>query len=161
MSNSTKVTWRRYVRLAVVVLLLVWFFIVLSQTVFGRKPFDGNHFQPELFWSYRSVQMKEAWFVRQIIGNVIMYMPFGFLFPLLLNRKLSGWKVFAITLIAGLAISFSTEFMQYIFRIGLFEFDDMFHNGLGIVIGFLIHLVFVRAFDFLSDIGGLHAQEDS
>lgn len=153
--------FKKYYKPVVIVLLLIWLGIVLSHTVLGRKPFDGRHFQPELFWSYRSVQMKEAWFVRQIIGNVIMYMPFGFLFPLLLGRKLSGLRVFAITLIAGLAISFSTEFMQYVFRIGLFEFDDMFHNGLGVVIGFLIHLVFVRAFDFLSDIGGLHAQEDS
>lgn len=84
--------------------------------------------------------------MRQIIGNVIMYMPFGFLFPFLLEEKLSGWKLFVITLIAGLAVSFTTESMQYIFRIGLFEFDDLFHNGLGIVIGFLMHLVFVRIF---------------
>ena len=33
--------------------------------------------------------------------------------------------------------------MQYLFRIGLFEFDDLFHNGLGIVIGFLMRLLFV------------------
>ena len=53
-----------------------------------------------------------------------------------------------ITLIAGLAVSFTTESMQYLFKIGLFEFDDLFHNGLGIVIGFLLHLVFGRIFDF-------------
>ena len=127
-------------------MLLIWFGIVLSLTVLGREPFDGRHFQPELFWSYRSAQMKETWFVRQIIGNVIMYMPFGFLFPFLLEEKLSGWKLFVITLIAGLAVSFTTESMQYLFKIGLFEFDDLFHNGLGIVIGFLVHLVFVRIF---------------
>ncbi|MBQ0089989.1 MAG: VanZ family protein [Prevotellaceae bacterium] len=53
------------------------------------------------------------------------------------------WKLFVITIIAGLAISFTTESMQYLFRIGLFEFDDLFHNGLGIVIGFLMRLLFV------------------
>lgn len=153
--------FKKYYKPAVIVLLLIWLGIVLSLTVLGRKPYDGNHFQPELFWSYRSVQMKEAWFVRQIIGNVIMYMPFGFLFPFLLKGKLSGWKLFAITVIAGLTISFTTESMQYLFKIGLFEFDDLLHNGLGIVIGFLIHLVFIRVFDSLSAKGGLHAQEDS
>ena len=141
MSNTEII--KKYLKPAVIVLLLIWLGIVLSLTVLGREPFDGRHFQPELFWSYRSAQMKETWFVRQIIGNVIMYMPFGFLFPFLLKEKLSGWKLFVITIIAGLAISFTTESMQYLFRIGLFEFDDLFHNGLGIVIGFLIHLVFV------------------
>lgn len=117
---------------------------VLSLTMFGRKSFEGSHFQPELFWSYSAVQLQKTPFVRQMIGNVIMYRPFGFLFPFLLEEKSSGWKLFAITLIAGLAISFSTESMQFLLKIGLFEFDDLFHNGLGIVIGFLIHLVFVR-----------------
>lgn len=145
MSNTEII--KKYLKPAVIVLLLIWFGIVLSLTVLGREPFDGRHFQPELFWSYRSTQMKETWFVRQIIGNVIMYMPFGFLFPFLLKEKVSGWKPFVITIIAGLAISFTTESMQYLFRIGLFEFDDLFHNGLGIVIGFLLHLFFVRIFD--------------
>lgn len=138
---------KKYLKPAVIVLLLIWLGIVLSLTVLGRKPYDGNHFQPELFWSYSAVQLKKAWFVRQIICNVIAYMPFGFLFPFLLKEKLSGWKLFVITIIAGLAISFTTESMQYLFRIGLFEFDDLFHNGLGIVIGFLVHLFFVRIFD--------------
>lgn len=145
MSNTEII--KKYLKPAVIVLLLIWFGIVLSLTVLGREPFDGRHFQPELFWSYRSAQMKETWFVRQIIGNVIMYMPFGFLFPFLLEEKLSGWKLFAVTLVAGLAVSFSAESMQYLLRIGLFEFDDLFHNGLGIVIGFLIHWGFVLVVD--------------
>lgn len=141
--SNTRVK-KKYFKLGVVIMLLIWLGIILSLTVLGRTSLGGgNHFQPELFWSYRSVQMKEEWFVRQIICNVIAYMPFGFLFPFLLKEKLSGWKLFVITLLTGLAFSLTTESMQYLFRIGLFEFDNLFHNGLGIVIGFLIHLVFV------------------
>lgn len=144
MSNTEII--KKYLKPAVIVLLLIWLGIVLSLTVLGRKPYDGNHFQPELFWSYKYGYKAGTGFMLQMIENVIMYMPFGFLFPFLLEGKLSGWKLFAVTLVAGLAVSFSTEFMQYIFRIGLFEFDDLFHNGLGIVIGFLVHLFFVRIF---------------
>ena len=139
MSNTG--VFKKYLKPAVIVLLLIWLGIVLSLTVLGRTPSVGNHFQPDFLWSYKYGYKQGSWFVLQMIENVIMYMPFGFLFPFLLEEKLSGWKLFVITLIAGLAVSFTTESMQYLFKIGLFEFDDLFHNGLGIVIGFLIHLV--------------------
>ena len=139
--------FKKYLKPGAVILLLVWLCIVLSLTVLGREPFEGRHFQPDFLWSYKYGYKQGSWFVLQMIENVIMYMPFGFLFPFLLEGKLSGWKLFVITLIAGLAVSFTTESMQYLFRIGLFEFDDLFHNGLGIVIGFLVHLVFIRVFD--------------
>ena len=107
-------------------------------------PFEGRHFQPEVFWSYRSVQLKEAWFVGQILGNVAMYIPFGLIFPFLFKDKLDGWKAFIITLLAGIVISFCTESIQYIFKIGLFEFDDIIHNALGTVIGFLLSRIAIR-----------------
>ena len=138
MSNTR--VFKKYFKPGAIVLLLIWLGIVLSLTVLGREPFDGRHFQPDFLWSYKYGYKSGTWFVLQMIENVIMYMPFGFLFPFLLKEKLSGWKLFAITLLAGLTISFSTESIQYLYRIGLFEFDDLFHNGLGIVIGFLIHL---------------------
>ena len=142
MSNTG--IFKKYIKPVVIVLLLMWLGIVLSLTVLGREPFEGRHFQTDFLWSYKYGYKQGSRFVFQMIENVVMYMPFGFLFPFLLKEKLSGWKLFVITIIAGLAISFTTEFMQSLFRIGLFEFDDLFHNGLGIVIGFLVQLVFVR-----------------
>ena len=140
---TKKTKSRYYLKTIILVLLLLWLIIVFSLTVFGRQPFEGQHFQPEVFWSYRSAQLKEAWFVRQIIGNVAMYIPFGFIFPFLFKDKLDGWKVFVITLLAGIVISFCTESIQYIFKIGLFEFDDIIHNALGTVIGFLLSRIAV------------------
>ena len=124
--------------------LFIWFVFVLFLTILGRMPFEGQHFQPEVFWSYRSAQLKQAWFVRQILGNVVMYIPFGLIFPFLFKKKLDGWKVFIITLLAGIVISFFTESIQYIFKIGLFEFDDIIHNALGTVIGFLLGRIAIR-----------------
>lgn len=144
MSRPTRKEKKRKHYAIILTTLFIWFVFVLCFTVLGRKPFDGRHFQPEVFWSYRSVQLKESWFVRQILGNVAMYIPFGFVFPFLFKDRLSGWMVFIITLLAGIAVSFFTESMQYIFKIGLFEFDDIIHNALGTAIGFLLSRIAIR-----------------
>ena len=143
MSRPTRKEKKRQYYAIILTTLFIWFVFVLFLTVLGRMPFEGQHFQPEVFWSYRSVQFKEAWFVRQILGNVAMYIPFGLIFPFLFKDKLDGWKVFIITLLAGIVISFCTESIQYIFKIGLFEFDDIIHNALGTVIGFLLSRIAV------------------
>lgn len=70
-----------------------------------------------------------------------MYIPFGLIFPFLFKDKLDSWKVFIITILAGIVISIFTESMQYIFKIGLFEFDDIIHNMLGTVIGFFCNRI--------------------
>jgi glycopeptide antibiotics resistance protein len=38
--------------------------------------------------------------------------------------------------LSAFGISFSIEVIQLVFKMGLFEFDDMFHNVLGAVIGY-------------------------
>ena len=139
MDNS----YRTQIKIGAVVLLLIWLVIILSLTVLGREPFDGRHFQPQLFWSYSPEQLAKPTFVRQVIGNIVAYIPLGFLLPILLREKLGFRKCFVLTLAIGIAISFCTESIQYLFRIGLFEFDDMIHNGLGAVIGFLLYRVMV------------------
>ena len=35
-------------------------------------------------------------------------------------------------------VSFVIEVVQLVFKLGLFEFDDIFHNTLGAVIGFVM-----------------------
>ena len=135
MDNS----FRKQIKIGAVVLLLIWLVIILSLTVLGREPFEGRHFQPQLFWSYSPEQLAKPAFVRQVIGNIVVYMPLGFLLPILLRDKLSVRKCFVITLAVGVTISFITESIQYLLQIGLFEFDDMVHNGLGVVIGLLLY----------------------
>lgn len=96
MSNTG--VFKKYLKPAVIVLLLIWLGIVLSLTVLGRTPSDGNHFQPDFLWSYKYGYKEGARFVFQMIENVIMYMPFGFLFPFLLKEKIFGRMLFVITL---------------------------------------------------------------
>ena len=102
--------------------LIGYVLIILGETVLFRTPFDGQHFQPQLFWSY------EVWDVqkRQIIANILLFIPMGFLVGTL-------WKWRGV--MVGSGVSVAIELLQMISRRGLFEFDDILHNTLGTFIG--------------------------
>lgn len=71
--------------------------------------------------------------LRVVIGNVVMFIPFGFLgwvFP-----KLKDFQSLIFTFIASIVI---VEAMQYFTRLGIFEVDDILLNTFGVYIGYLI-----------------------
>ena len=47
-------------------------------------------------------------------------------------------------LIVGISVSAIIEFSQLIFMRGLFEWDDMIHNGLGCMMGGLLTNIFLK-----------------
>ncbi len=73
-----------------------------------------------------------------VVGNVVMFIPFGFLgwiFP-----KLNEIKSLLFTFISAITI---VEALQYFTRMGIFEVDDIILNTLGVFLGFL-HRKFVE-----------------
>ena len=64
-----------------------------------------------------------------LFGNILIFMPFGFFLYLSKASPLSR-----ITL-RGFLLSLSVEVCQYVFYLGLFEWDDMLHNSLGCLMG--------------------------
>ena len=103
-------------------------FLILAETVLIRKPFSGQHFNPELFWSWRQFSVQR----NQILTNVIMFAPVG-----VLTGHLWKWK--GLSVAAGLSIAI--ELLQLITARGLCEFDDVFHNMIGAVIGIGIVMI--------------------
>ena len=106
-------------------LLMGYAFLILAETVLIRKPFSGQHFNPEFFWSWRAWNVQRG----QILTNVIMFAPVG-----VLTGHLWKWK--GLWVAAGLSIAI--ELLQLITARGLCEFDDVLHNVLGAVIGIRI-----------------------
>jgi len=102
--------------------LLGYAFLILAETVLIRKPFVGEHIKLELFWSWR------AWSVQQnqILTNVIMFVPVGVLIGWI-------WRWRGLWAAAGLSVFI--EILQLVTARGLCEFDDVFHNMIGAVIG--------------------------
>ena len=103
-------------------LLLGYCFFVLAVTILIRTPFEGLHFQPELFWSYKVWNVQRE----QIIANVIMFIPVG-----VLGGLIWRWKAVAFAAVFSVII----EVVQLVSRRGLFEFDDIIHNTLSAAIG--------------------------
>ena len=63
---------------------------------------------------------------KQILANVIMFLPVGVLVGWI-------WRWRGLWVAAGLSIAI--EFLQLVTSRGLCEFDDVFHNMFGAVIG--------------------------
>jgi hypothetical protein len=117
------VAWRVWKR-PCLGMLVGYAVLLLAETVLIRKPFIGQHFQPELFWSWRAWNVQRG----QIIANVIMFFPVG-----LLVGCIWGWR--GILVAAGLSVGI--EILQLITARGLCEFDDVIHNCSGAVVGVL------------------------
>lgn len=86
-----------------------------------------------LFYSYREAWNSFAavdW--RNIILNILMFVPFGFLLPFLSERFQKFWT----TYLAGFLFTLLIESVQLIFKIGVFECDDLMNNFLGAMIGY-------------------------
>jgi glycopeptide antibiotics resistance protein len=87
-----------------------------------------------------------------------MLLPEGVLLPIALNdykcnckrqvQPLEKSKNFRATgffcqvALLGFLTSLSIELLQLVLKRGLFEFDDMFHNTLGVIIGYGIWWIF-------------------
>ena len=102
-------------------LLTVLYFTVLSRSI-------GLHTaQFELFWSYKKWFAGDFDLGREIIANIAMFLPFGFLSSCLLQTygRLNRRTVIIIA-VAGLAASLTIETLQLVFMRGLFEWDDVF-----------------------------------
>ena len=111
-------------------ILFCYIVIVIGATIFIRS---GVYEHANLFSSYI-----EAWnnysksYWRNIILNILMFVPFGFLLPLFSDR----FKKFYWTLGLSFLFTFGIESTQYITKRGIFEVDDIMNNWIGALIGY-------------------------
>ena len=83
-------------------------------------------------------------FIRNVIGNIILFVPFGFLMSDLINAK-SGKINFIVISILTLITSLSIETIQmYIGR--SFDIDDILLNYVGSILGYLLFKIINKTF---------------
>ena len=131
--RKTKVLWA--------VVFGCYLFVVLCATLLDRGGMWGGRVIP-LFYSYR-----EAWRSfstiewRNLILNILLFVPFGFLLPLGVKWFRSFYKTYA----AGFLFTLLIELTQLLLRRGVVEMDDIFNNLLGTMIGFGCFAIFAAA----------------
>lgn len=114
--------------------LLIYLGVVFASTVFTRMP-TVRQYELIPFWSWYEVFIKHSrsLLVENLL-NILLLLPAGVLLPIIFARRLRPSEAFMI----GALISAAIEVSQLIFRRGLFEWDDMFHNSFGCLFGCLI-----------------------
>lgn len=66
-------------------------------------------------------------------GNVVGFMPFGFILPVVSRRGRTWYNTFLL----GFFLSLCIESTQLVFKVGSFDVDDLLLNTVGGILGFL------------------------
>lgn len=76
--------------------------------------------------------------ILNLAGNIIGFVPFGALVPIIWGSAGKWWKVTVLSL----EISAIIELSQMVFQVGCLDVDDMILNTLGGILGYLIFWIF-------------------
>ena len=86
------------------------------------KDFNGAFFNQKIFY------------ITEFLGNLFLFFPFPFVVYAFSKRRLSSGKIFILMFCSILFI----ETTQFVFRVGMFDIDDIFLNNTGGVFGIYI-----------------------
>ncbi len=119
----------------------VFYFLLISE-VYGRT---GNvvEYQYNLvllreirrFWNYRE---QLGWFatIANLAGNVVVFIPFGFLMPMA-----SKSRSLVVTTFYSFILSLAVEVFQLVLKVGCFDVDDLLLNTVGGLIGYIAFVI--------------------
>ena len=119
-------------------ILIFYLSFVTAITLVERVPTKKAKYQLELFWSYRAIMSGSTELIGEVFWNVVLFVPIGLLVSALLHRH--QW----LSAVSGILLSAGIEAMQLLTHRGLFEFDDIVHNGLGALIGFFLFFLLMK-----------------
>ena len=135
-----------FVQVLLYAVMLFYITGIYGVTLMGRvEGLDGG-VSIEPFWSYRYAWESYAvhpW--RNLILNIIMFVPLGFLLPVCFPRC----RRFSVTFACGLVATGMIECTQYFTKRGVFETDDLFNNALGAVIGYGFFVIAMDIYQYI------------
>ena len=79
-----------------------------------------------------------------LLGNLIGFVPFGILFPLLFRRM----RHLLLTTLAGFGLSLLYEYIQVKTGLGYFDVDDLLLNTAGTLAGYILFWLLMKAWKF-------------
>lgn len=130
--DALPISWKDWIGGIVFTLYMTF---LLGGTLLCREIGEEYRFEWRLFWSYFDTFVKQdmtLW--HQMIYNVLIFIPCGIFLPFLFKVK-KGSVVFK----GAVIFSFLIELIQLLFKLGLFELDDIFHNVMGAMLGYGIY----------------------
>lgn len=123
-----------------IVIFLLYFCILLRLTVFRTRtyPIDSS-VNLSLFTDLVATYHENGlWMVLYlVIGNIVWFVPFGFLLPEI-------WKNLKLRIVVpfGFLLSLTIETGQLLLHKGMFEIDDLVLNTFGTAIGYFVYKIY-------------------
>lgn len=108
-------------------------FVRIGHLRFRSPPREGEaNFIPfKTISSYLHGEPNWSIAILNLVGNVALLAPVGFLVPLVYRQM--TWRT---SLALAAAVGLSIEGMEVLFRVGIFDIDDVILNGLGVMLGY-------------------------
>ncbi len=140
------IAWKGFktgLRYSATLLLIEYIFLLFCSTVIFRTTGATRQYDFHPFWSYDRPDL-----LIENIMNVIVFIPVGMILGSLIRVK-GSWSKYGswfkvngswlIVLLIGCSISVTIEALQFWFMKGFSEVDDVMHNTLGCVIGYIAY----------------------
>ncbi|WP_077612373.1 VanZ family protein [Clostridium sp. Marseille-P2415] len=149
--NNKKITYLWYVYLLLLFIVIVIKFNGSINELFDRmnsintNKSKGNWNVNLVPFNSIEVQLEyryQWWAVKSILGNLIAFIPLGFLLPITHKKCNNFFKTFLVSLMLILAI----EVFQLITSLGYFDVDDIIMNMIGSIIGFCLYSVLKKVY---------------
>ena len=103
-------------------------------------PFVFNHsYVPMNLVPFIDISTGRGDFIRQVVLNIVMTIPFGFLLPLIKNKKINLMKTILYTFLLSLGIEILQPLIND-FRSS--DITDLVTNIFGGIIGYILYLIF-------------------
>lgn len=121
-------------------IFLLYIFMVIQTTGVGTIWDIGNYGEIIRFDEIHLIPFEAGVGIENIL-NIIMFMPFGFLLPLIWERYRKVWKV----VLVGAGFSLAIEMGQLLNR-RVSDINDLLMNTFGVLIGYVIWIIFEKIF---------------
>ena len=129
----------------VFLLLVVSIIIIFYFTLLTREQSTTRQYVFEPFYSYKQILFNgNMGWIPQNLLNITLFVPFGMFAFLLLPRNRSKTQRAFLICGAAFLLSLLIESLQFIFKLGFFETDDIFNNTLGGAAGSLISILILQ-----------------
>ena len=102
-----------------------------------RLKFNRTHTGPGNFTPFKTIlpllggQTNHLIAMVNLFGNILPFMPVGFLAPAVYRSM--TWRR---SLVLAVAVGLAMESMEVVFRVGIFDVDDIMLNACGVMLGY-------------------------
>lgn len=133
---------RTFAILAMLAYLLLLAYLLFFSSTYGRTMEMGYRYNLKPFLEIRRGlenidKVGYRYVIVNIAGNIVAFMPFGFLLPMITERRVHTGHALVDTFL----LSLCAETVQLLSRTGAFDVDDLILNTVGGVLGYWCYAV--------------------